>query len=144
MTVRRLGLSMGIEISCPGCGASGSVREIVYGMPGSDFDFDKYIVGGCCVTGMDPKHGCIACDWKGFILKSPFISEEVLPSEFKCPCCGAVGSMRKQIEGLHFLEFNDVVMKFSRTYEDEPFGNAVCEKCGWSCVARDMSAWVDY
>ena len=71
MKVRRLGLSMGIEISCPGCGALGSVREIVYGMPGSDFDFDKYIVGGCCVTDNDPEYGCKECGWEGFFSEKP-------------------------------------------------------------------------
>jgi len=56
---------MGINVLCPGCGASGSVREIVYGMPGRDFDFDKYIVGGCCVTEVDPDIGCKECGWEG-------------------------------------------------------------------------------
>lgn len=65
MTVRRLGLSMGIDVACPGCGASGSIQEIVYGMPGSDFEFDKYIVGGCCVTDNDPDIGCKECGWSG-------------------------------------------------------------------------------
>lgn len=40
--------------------------EIVYGMPGSDFEFDKYIVGGCCVTDNDPDIGCKECGWEGF------------------------------------------------------------------------------
>jgi len=34
-------------------------------MPGPDFDFDKYIVGGCCVTEVDPDIGCVKCDWRG-------------------------------------------------------------------------------
>ena len=71
MTVRRLGLSMGIDALCPGCGASGSIQEIVYGMPGSDFEFDKYIVGGCCVTENDPDIGCKECGWEGFSAKLP-------------------------------------------------------------------------
>ncbi len=33
-------------------------------------DPDKYIVGGCLVTGFDPTHECIKCGWqrmpKGF------------------------------------------------------------------------------
>ena len=49
--------------SYPSCGAVGSLREIVYGMPGPDFDFDKYIVGGCCVTENDPDIGCKECGW---------------------------------------------------------------------------------
>jgi hypothetical protein len=32
------------------------------------FDFEKYAVGGCCVSpeGMDPDIKCKTCDWKGF------------------------------------------------------------------------------
>ena len=133
-----------LNFQCPGCGSLGSVREIVYGMPGPDFEFDKYIVGGCCVTVSNPKHGCVKCDWRGFILKSPFVSEEARPSEFKCPCCGERGSMRQVLQGLELGELRDVVWTFSKTYEDEPFGNVVCTECGWSCVARDMSSWANY
>lgn len=72
MRATRLGLIMKtrrvVESNpCPGCGALGSIREIVYGMPDPDFKFDKYIVGGCCVTDNDPTHGCLECDWRGFI-----------------------------------------------------------------------------
>ncbi|MFM7874589.1 MAG: hypothetical protein ACKO8Y_08270 [Actinomycetota bacterium] len=42
------------------------MREIVYGMPGPDFDFDKYIVGGCCVTEVAPDIGCKECGWEVF------------------------------------------------------------------------------
>lgn len=35
-------------------------------MPGPDFEFDKYIVGGCCVTDNDPDIGCKECGWEGF------------------------------------------------------------------------------
>jgi len=57
---------MGIDVLFHGCGASGSILEIVYGMPGSDFEFDKNIVGGCCVTDNDPDIGCKECGWEGF------------------------------------------------------------------------------
>lgn len=32
------------------------------------FDFEKYAVGGCCVSpgGIDPDVNCRACDWSGF------------------------------------------------------------------------------
>jgi hypothetical protein len=45
----------------------GTLREIVYGMPGPDFEFEKYIVGGCCVTDEDPEIGCLKCEWAGFV-----------------------------------------------------------------------------
>ena len=66
MKARRLGLNMGTDVICSGCGTSGSIREIVYGMPGPDFEFDKYIVGGCCVNDNDPNIGCKKCGWEGF------------------------------------------------------------------------------
>ena len=120
------------------------MREIVYGMPGPDFDFDKYIVGGCCVTGVDPRHGCKKCGWRGFLLRSEFVSVEAKPSEFVCPSCGEVGSMRQILQIGLLGELKDVIWKFTRTYEDEPAGNVVCEECGWNCVGRDWSSWVDY
>ena len=54
---------------CPGCGEVGTLREIIYGMPDPEvFDFEKYAVGGCCVTGegFDPDVQCRSCDWSGF------------------------------------------------------------------------------
>ena len=51
--------------SCPSCGAVGVLKQIAYGMPGADFDFEKYIVGGCCVTEKDPEIGCSKCGWEG-------------------------------------------------------------------------------
>ena len=55
------------KFQCPGCGALGVIREIAYGMPGEDFDFDRYIVGGCCVTDNDPEIGCVKCGWEGSV-----------------------------------------------------------------------------
>ena len=51
--------------SCPACSGAGGLKKIVYGMPGADFDFEKYIVGGCCVTDKDPEIGCAKCGWEG-------------------------------------------------------------------------------
>ena len=39
------------------------LQRIVYGMPGDDFDFDKYIVGGCVMADYDI--GCKKCGWTG-------------------------------------------------------------------------------
>ena len=65
-TPKRVWLS---AASCPSCGAVGVLKKIVYGMPNSDFDFEKYIVGGCCVTDNDPEIGCVKCGWKGLRLE---------------------------------------------------------------------------
>jgi len=52
--------------SCPRCGSKGSLKRILYGMPGLDFDHYKFISGGCVVTMHDPDIGCSNCDWCGF------------------------------------------------------------------------------
>jgi hypothetical protein len=47
--------TMKTRLNCPACN-SPAVKEIVYGFPDvENFDFDKYEVGGCCVTGSDPQ-----------------------------------------------------------------------------------------
>ncbi len=52
---------------CPQCGEKGSIRKILYGMPDPEtFDFEKFAVGGCLVSGMDPDVNCRECDWTGF------------------------------------------------------------------------------
>jgi len=59
---RRVRLS---TASCPQCKTVGKLKKIVFGMPGEDFDFEKYIVGGCVITGDDPEIGCAECRWEG-------------------------------------------------------------------------------
>ena len=39
------------------------LKKILYGMPGDDFPFEKYIVGGCIMSEADV--GCTQCDWLG-------------------------------------------------------------------------------
>ena len=51
--------------SCPTCGEIGGLKRILFGMPGEDFDFEKYIVGGCIVSEVDPEVGCVNCGWEG-------------------------------------------------------------------------------
>ena len=50
------------RIACPQCGEVG-LQKIIYGMPADDFNFDKYIVGGCIVSEADI--GCPKCKWSG-------------------------------------------------------------------------------
>ena len=54
-------------MKCPECEQVGSLKEIIYGMPGEDFDFARYAVGGCCLSGagIDPNVSCPACEWEG-------------------------------------------------------------------------------
>ena len=51
---------MKTRLICPACN-SPEVKEIAYGFPGGEFDFDKYEVGGCCVTDNDPDFKCMKC-----------------------------------------------------------------------------------
>ena len=60
---RRIRLSI---TPCPSCGEVGGLKRILYGMPGQDFDHEKYIVGGCVISESDPEIGCTHCDWAGF------------------------------------------------------------------------------
>ena len=50
------------RIACPHCGEAG-LQKIIYGMPSDDFNFDKYIVGGCIVS--EANIGCTKCEWSG-------------------------------------------------------------------------------
>ncbi len=51
---------------CPRCG-SRNTAEILYGMPAytedlqKKLDSKKVVLGGCCITGMDPKYHCNDC-----------------------------------------------------------------------------------
>jgi hypothetical protein len=48
---------------CPACGEK-TLKKIVYGMPGDDFDFRRNFVGGCIPSPEDV--GCKNCEWVGF------------------------------------------------------------------------------
>ena len=62
MAGKRIRLS---AASCPKCGERGTLKEIIYGMPGPDFDHNEYIVGGCVISASDPEFGCSICGWEG-------------------------------------------------------------------------------
>jgi len=52
---------MKTRLICPACN-SPEVKEIAYGFPDvENFDFDKYEVGGCCVSDSDPEYFCKSC-----------------------------------------------------------------------------------
>ena len=56
------------SLECPSCGEAGTLQKILYGMPDPEtFDFEKYAVGGCCLSGdgSDPDLACKACGWSG-------------------------------------------------------------------------------
>jgi len=54
--------TMKTRLICPVC-KSPAVKEIAYGLPDiENFDFDKFEVGGCCVTGSDPRYKCTSCE----------------------------------------------------------------------------------
>ena len=49
---------------CPKCG--NNLIEIIYGMPGPELfeasERGEVILGGCCLTGDDPKYRCKHCN----------------------------------------------------------------------------------
>lgn len=47
-------------VKCPFC-ESDDIKEIIYGLPTVDFDYSKYISGGCVVTPDSPKWHCDNC-----------------------------------------------------------------------------------
>ena len=51
---------------CPQCLQKAVMQRILYGMPGEDFDFEKYAVGGCLVEPMQPDIACKDCEWRGY------------------------------------------------------------------------------
>lgn len=50
---------------CPKCNEIGKVKEILYGMPSEDYNQEKYVLGGCCLSDGDPEIQCTNCDWTG-------------------------------------------------------------------------------
>ena len=68
MTTKRRRRSIKLLV-CPECGQIGTLRTILYGMPDPEtFDFEKYAVGGCCVSPdvIDSDIQCRDCEWSGF------------------------------------------------------------------------------
>jgi formate dehydrogenase maturation protein FdhE len=54
-------LGMKTRLICPACNST-EVKKIVYGYPIEGFDYDRFEVGGCCVTGQDPRYKCMKCE----------------------------------------------------------------------------------
>jgi len=50
---------------CPACKQKGGLKKYLYGLPDGPVDEDEYAIGGCCLTGDDPKYLCTNCGWKG-------------------------------------------------------------------------------
>ena len=49
------------QLVCPLCQGK-EVKKIVYGLPDIEsFDFEKYEVGGCCVSDEDARYKCQSC-----------------------------------------------------------------------------------
>ena len=73
-----------MDTTCPNCGASGSLREIIYGLPAEPVDETKYAIGGCCISDNDPTIRCIECGWEGEDEKNiPFEDKSIKVAEIK-------------------------------------------------------------
>jgi predicted RNA-binding Zn-ribbon protein involved in translation (DUF1610 family) len=53
------------KMRCSKCGEIGTIREIVYGLPAPNFDFKRYVSGGCSVILDGPNLACTKCGWEG-------------------------------------------------------------------------------
>ncbi|MSY49544.1 MAG: hypothetical protein F2707_05300 [Actinobacteria bacterium] len=53
------------RLICPGCTQKATLKTILYGMPGDDFDFGRYAVGGCLMEDGQPDITCTVCEWSG-------------------------------------------------------------------------------
>jgi hypothetical protein len=53
--------------SCPICKSKTGLRKIIYGYPDptTPIDFSKYVLGGCCISAIEPTKKCIECGWQG-------------------------------------------------------------------------------
>lgn len=56
---------------CPYCGST-ELWKYLYGEPTSEYDKDKYILGGCKITGNQPTHKCKKCNKDIYPEKSCF------------------------------------------------------------------------
>jgi hypothetical protein len=52
------------ELQCSNCQKIGGMKKIIYGMPSSNFNFDKYISGGCCPPESADWIGCQFCKYE--------------------------------------------------------------------------------
>ena len=62
-------------VKCPFCGSE-DMKEIIYGLPSPDFDYSRYISGGCCARPL--QWHCDNCFAKFSLLHSPFTKSEIL------------------------------------------------------------------
>ena len=65
--IKKSRIRIGKFTFCPKCNEMGKVKEILYGMPLSDYNQKKYVLGGCCITDNDAEIQCTACDWVGML-----------------------------------------------------------------------------
>ena len=66
------------KLVCPECNQSGTIMRILYGMPGSDFDFRRFASGGCIFEEESPDVTCRKCMWEGFRNNLDNLFEEML------------------------------------------------------------------
>ena len=53
------------SLPCPQCGKKGPMLQYIFGNPGWEPDYTKFIVGGCVMGFNRPEIGCGACSWSG-------------------------------------------------------------------------------
>ena len=65
--IKKTPIHIGQFTVCPKCNTSGTIKEILYGLPAANYDSKRYLLGGCCVgpDGKDPEIECGECGWNG-------------------------------------------------------------------------------
>jgi hypothetical protein len=54
-------------LTCPKCQQKGLLKTILWGLPGDDFDHDKYASGGCIPpSDWPPDFRCSGCGFEGY------------------------------------------------------------------------------
>ena len=53
------------SLPCPECGKKGPLLQYIFGNPGWEPDYTKFIVGGCLIDFNQPEIGCGECGWSG-------------------------------------------------------------------------------
>jgi len=53
---------VGMKPKCPNCDSKQYLKRIVYGLPSSDFNFEKFHSGGCMPC--EAKFHCSKCGWE--------------------------------------------------------------------------------
>lgn len=124
--------------SCPDCDSHEGIREILYGLPAEPINEEKYVIGGCIVSGNDPIWTCIECGWTGWSLNN---SNGTKLSKWKCPICESVGRIYLfKLSEEQNMRLQNQTFRVDGHYGDST-SNVKCQKCGWMAYFLKTSSY---